>query len=889
MKGSMRIPVAIVFMLIVFIIVLAFLYKVLGSPECDDISNTTAFHLKDAVNQVSKEDFPYWTNPSKPPEEGDVAYYRRSDIKLCQQNFGTYEAALRLFGGEPEYKIYYEKFPDEGRMWKESYPWNCGAGSTLVFWGIMHTATTLVKVGSKVFTYYKYGKQLAKTASIINKENYNLFDKIFRPGKIMGELKDAGFTVVKFVDEEGRSVIKIADDLNVRQLNQYLKGLGEAGIATEMSGNYIKIGDKIRVSDELTALSAMSQIPDPVTGEYSDYAFAYKKIGNNPSDFYDPLDLDFDSSPKIFERAGDGSWIDTETGAVYDPLNPGNYPIQQYRPSELMESMIQEYENSPDPTERSIARQLREQFDTSGAAGTEIMDDTTSMLDEGVKATKWGVKSIDAGSNNFANLLSDLKTEGFNIEKTPLLYNELYMVDESGVKKGFFMGLQDAADSDSTGVLSKQIMNALQDQDDKIGMITSKNPADVNLQDAIDSLLKNTNGMYNPDTSVAEFGAMIFPGQARINAYVGIDNSIISQLKNVGGTFDPVTLVSYVENLPNYDELAKAGLDSGKINSIYNDIWAKYQNLGGNINPGSIDNDLLMRATGDSYFSDFANAAEDISTAGNKWAENDKGVVIGIWLQNSKPWYIRWSETYKKYEKIPKAIWFKARQMITPTSGIGRGFILGKEEGCQGNSLCVYSHGSLSEYPFYFDESADKYFVRVWRPVTAFAQYAGWTAILYGVPEHPRFYVVGPCFAEARVWKTRYNGEDTIFVQLIRHDLGDKASNYCYADENLINAYAAVWLVSDAATAADVIYSGYSSFGKSASDAVLESAKSTAKGTIGNFLNWLDIGTLVQVAGEYQLSWPGQPFKPLTWEQFVTGFREEQISEAEEAKKAAGG
>jgi len=884
MKGSMRIPVAIVFMLIVFIIVLAFLYKVLGSPECDDISNTTAFHLKDAVNQVSKEDFPYWTNPSKPPEESDVAYYRRSDIKLCQQNFGTYEAALRLFGGEPDYKIYYEKFPDEGRMWKESYPWNCGAGSTLVFWGIMHTATTLVKVGSKVFNYYKYGKHLAKSATIMSKENYILFDKILKPGKIMEELKDAGFTISNFVDEEGRSVIKIADDLNVRQLNQYLKGLDEAGIATEISGNYIKIGDKIRVSDELTALSSMSQIPDPVTGEYSEHAFAYKKIGNS-IDPYDPLDLDFDSSPKTFKRVG-GSWIDVENGAVYDPLNPGDYPIQQYKPSELMESMIQEYENSPDPTERSIARQLREQFDTSGAAGTGIMDDTTNMLDEGVKATKWGTKAMDAGSNNFANLLSDLKTEGFNIEKTPLLYNELYMVDESGVQKGFLMGLQDAADSDSTGVLGKQIMNALQDQDDKIGNIIGKNPAEVNLQDAIDSLIKNTNGMYNPDTQVAEFGAMIFPGQARINVDIGIENSIISQIEK-SGSVDTNALLDYVQNLPNYDKLAAAGFGEGEILGIYNDMWANYLALGGDA--AVIDDGLLMRALGDNYFSDFAEAAEDISAAGNKWVENDKGVIIGIWLQNSKPWYIRWSQTYKKYEKIPKAIWFKARQMITPTSGIGRGFILGKEEGCQGNSLCVYSHGSLSEYPFYFDESADKYFVRVWRPVSTFAQYAGWTAILYGVPEHPRFYVVGPCFAEARVWKTRYNGEDTIFVQLIRHDLGDKASNYCYADENLINAYAAVWLVSDAATAADVIYSGYSSFGKSASDAVLQSGKSTAKGTIGNFLNWLDVGTLVQVAGEYYLSWPGHPFKPLTWEQFVTGFREEQISEAEETKKAAGG
>jgi hypothetical protein len=143
--------------------------------------------------------------------------------------------------------------------------------------------------------------------------------------------------------------------------------------------------------------------------------------------------------------------------------------------------------------------------------------------------------------------------------------------------------------------------------------------------------------------------------------------------------------------------------------------------------------------------------------------------------------------------------------------------------------------------------------IRVWRPVDPWKNYVGWTAALKRVPEHPRFYVVSPCFAIAKIWKAQMGPEKTIFVYPMKVDVGDKASNYCYADENLVNEYTAIWVASDSATVVQTVLSFGVASGRIASEAVKASLKDWAK---------IDPVTLMQSLAEAAISWPGWPPPP---------------------------
>jgi hypothetical protein len=141
---------------------------------------------------------------------------------------------------------------------------------------------------------------------------------------------------------------------------------------------------------------------------------------------------------------------------------------------------------------------------------------------------------------------------------------------------------------------------------------------------------------------------------------------------------------------------------------------------------------------------------------------------------------------------------------------------------------------------------------------------AGIEGFLKQVPSHPRFYVVSPCFGMAKIWKTKYNGEKTIFIKIDKFDLNDTASNYCYADENLINTYGEIWFLS---TVGQVVES-VASWGlkKAAQEAGRMTLSQTFAKTV---LNW-DPVLLAQSFAEAYISWPGWPFKSLTFESMTS-------------------
>ena len=164
------------------------------------------------------------------------------------------------------------------------------------------------------------------------------------------------------------------------------------------------------------------------------------------------------------------------------------------------------------------------------------------------------------------------------------------------------------------------------------------------------------------------------------------------------------------------------------------------------------------------------------------------------------------------------------------------------------------------EDPYYLSEDAKDFTVKLWRPVSNLVNVAGVEGVLMQVPSHPRFYVVSPCFGMAKVWKSTYEGQRTIFIKIDKYDMNDTSSNYCYADEDLINQYAAIWFLSTAGEIAQSV-SGYS-----VKKAISTAAKTSIKNSVAKTFLDIDPVSLLQGLAEAWISWPGWPFKSLTWE-----------------------
>jgi len=219
--------------------------------------------------------------------------------------------------------------------------------------------------------------------------------------------------------------------------------------------------------------------------------------------------------------------------------------------------------------------------------------------------------------------------------------------------------------------------------------------------------------------------------------------------------------------------------------------------------------------------------------------------------------------SYRKIcrNRVKKNVFVDGTSFVAPNSWVGKGLILTQmTEECKGNSMCLYIHASQYESPYYLSEEASRYTVRVWRPIEWWKQVAGLQAAMQRVPSHPRFYIVSPCFAVAKVWKTNLDGEPTIFVHPVLVDTETNSSNYCYADENLINTYTTIWATEDAATIIEAILS----FGVSSGRIVLKEATKTLADKVLNIWGFTDPATLFAILAEAAISWPGAPYDELS-------------------------
>jgi hypothetical protein len=663
-------------------------------------------------------------------------------------------------------------------------------------------------------------------------------------------------------DSEKRVAIDAVKLLNEKHSEAIIDGLKNSNfLRKKADGSLIRVGSRIAINNKELPMIFNEKEINGEQWKLTEYAAAVKSNGGS----FDPENVDWNNVIVIsVSRDANG---DYDINAINSRV-PFGYVLLTYKPNELVRDMYNELIKSNDKYDREKADELKSYWYWDE-------DDTGTSFDiDDALNTKYGYEIYDRGVENFKNRISSLQSQGVLTKDTVLHSGDIIEMLE-GFREAAFANDADAQNiQEAFLTILAETKNGVYD---KICYILGKDPCVVSYNDMFDALQSDLSsdkktGMYHPEVGTA--GILMLWNNLGINIDIKIMDILMRHPEGVANAI----------LLAEVGPINKAGISDADIIDIYNKQFSWLHDPNG----GNDDVKLLPKGMGKIYLKRWANALKQIASQSSipqqyEWAVNDIGFIIGLYKQESSTEQVLIPTKYQKsitasglnnkteisfaggliWELVKRPLFWNVKQLITPTSGIAKGFLLSSTEGCLGNSLCVYSHGALMnpEKPFYLNQSVKGYFLRLWRSVSPLMSVAGIEGFLKQVPSHPRFYLVSPCFGIAKVWKTTYNGEKTIFIKVDKFDLNDTASNYCYADENLINTYGAIWFLSTLGQIAESVATW--SIGKAAQEAGRMSIQQTFAKTI---LDKVDPVLLAQAFFEAYISWPGWPFKSLTFE-----------------------
>lgn len=793
--------------LIVFIIVAWFMFMIFGAPECDSLANRTATSLKFAIDEVA-EKVPEW-------REGvpdDITYYRTADITLCQtKGISTLEIILGATM-EPQYRIYYEQFPEGGGgIWTEAYPWSGGAASTLRMWGYMRIGTGIFSISAKYLS----------TVGMVT----NFMKKLKGVGsKVMGWFSDTDIDDVVKMAQEAEEVGAMP---GTRPAEWWIEGskAGEAAKTIEecVGGGVCAdgiSGSRIVVSKTPVKLEIPVQMVDTDGKLKTFFVDVYvKKVSDNIVD------------------------MSTDIAKASDPA----WELLQVSPADMYRDWL---ETLPSDL-RKVYQDIFVPEDEIGVIGS---------LKGKIRQSDFYKKFYKPIEDRLKKFVLEIKTAGYRTDITEMTTQEI-----NGIKLGTIKALDDP---DVADMFLKQ--DGIRD---KIARALGKSADDIqasHLKEFLDKFKLN--------------GIVFIPSGTDLE----VSSSAIKSISDAVG--NGITYTNYpalFRDALGYDLATDAITDPDRYKIIEDIAKTIEKTLGA---PSDVAKDLAFDRAEvwvNVIFLDYAKGITDKTTLtsnfingyltglvtsynlGDEMSAVQIANFLGFIEQNKGvlPTKIRTPaamavDYFKAQGK--KMIYLDGPQnILNPTSFYARAIFASlTTTGCQGNSVCVYSHASMLESPVYLSPTADNYFVRSWRPVSPVAQWAGWQAALQHIPPHPRFYVVSPCFAKAKVWKTNLDGEPTIFVLPEKVDMNGTASNYCYADEGLVNTYTAIWAASDVATIITTL-TGVGTVQKA-----LKLPQEAMK-LVGQVINIADPVTLAQGIAEGFVSWPGWPFQPLNYTQMI--------------------
>ena len=830
--------------LILFLAIAAAFYFSFGNPNCDGLANSTASNLQIGINKVTISDFPAWNNQEKEPT--DDRYYERALVRLCQQpptrnEYG--ELLLNLeqafYGGVPQYQIYYEQFPQmqsiplifSGGIWNEAYPWGGGAGGTVAFWAGMRGLSLAGKavkaaISAKAFVLGKavmYSAKVVKGGSDAVGESFKKLSVEKEYGKA---LQSTETHLKNLVGEDVPASLKFSNVITFKTTQNAIGAFEKEGFLvkslTDEAGVIMDDSGRLIISNEKVPVKISVIIGDA----QGDRVLFVKKDALGRVDKIKLLD-ETAIAPSGFEKA-------------------------TVVPSE----MFGEYKKLAGPDEAKA-------LDSLFVSADDIDPSTGKKFIEFLKAPR---KSITESKffksyflptvNKFEKTVQKFKTAGYDVDKT-------------------FMKPED------TKAFGRSLNNFLQEKEnyDRFAkpfiLSSSRIKAYIKTAFGIASdqqIDRQFTSRYITEVLNKIDGVAFVPRDSKLAIYRQAMEVYPTFSKTEGVREFPTLAEQLLHNMkqdPEYAKLLKDGtIQEASVRSIADNLEKIYKEAP---NPPPFDSPEYKEMIYNQYFTYEFRLATDATEAEQKSIGKELNLLTGFMEQNPKATTVTSPRIVAGREVLTsesrKLIYLHGTALINPVSFVQKGLALSElTQGCEYNSICVYSHATQLESPFFLSAESDKYTVRSWRPVNPL-YYIGIQAALMHVPPHPTFYLAGPCIGQAKIWKVNsYEGHPTVFISMDKFDSGDSASNYCYADIDLVNAYTAIWDASDAATIATAVFSGGGTVAAKAGSLSSKAAKAASKGAKYAFKE-SDPITLAQAAAEAAISWPGYPWKALGFDE----------------------
>lgn len=805
----------------VLVISLLALFEVFGSADCDHLATQSGLQIKYAIDAAASDDMPVYQNSDVPSEP---EYYKTAPIRLCQKQ-STYSYFLQYFGGFPEYMIYHEEFPEYSPVgWSEGYPWNGGYANSFVFWTATRTAYGAFKYLSAVKATGTWNIiQLMRTGY----RNLNKKEIEFAADILLDlEKVDKRFADMAVEITDGRAVAHALTETNSEIIHE---GLTDSGLIT---GKYTKAG-KLELNKN----------PMDVTLSVKTFNSKLKKY-------------EMDDVPVYALKDNDGKILRWSIEPEKDMKK------LTFVPADTFENYIAELEASGAKKQAEAWKAI---YALPGEYDPKDVYDWKD-LDEGIRSTQHYLKSglkARIRHNKYFDYIENLeyRTKGTVISAPSMKAFGDAMAELCEENDNFLENFIKPTISERTKI-KNNLFKA-------VGLTTEEKLTKKQTVNAIRSMYDKLSGqsfvpkdfLYN----IRKAGMEIFEEDASL-ATEAVENNwvdFVSGFKKILGDDD---YQDFIDTLGGDDIMIKQWM-----NDMRKHVPAEAVSGGFDL---SRKITFETHVNKEHFYWIFDNYEID------DLAKKELGLMFGFLEQNTDTLPVD-IPRYLGKGRVRRLIFNRYEGYLTPSSWTYKGLIAQEiTEGCKGNSICVYSHDAeITESPYYLDEHVDDFDVRVWRPVSPMLDtvryvssfgaiaytggsvkdikvtktLAGMSAVdlyfeaLNAVPEHPRFYVVSPCFAIAKVWKTIYNGKQTIFVKPEKIKMEEKASNYCYADQELINQYTLVWIGTDVL------------------DIVLTYFSAGSYPLLSKIVSFTDPAELAQVGAEMVLAWPGYPWEDMSY------------------------
>lgn len=805
----------IVIAIIIFIILVQILFNVFGSPECDKLAIATAENLRIGIDKVALGDgiSPY-SGEGVPPNEAKNQF-TVVPIRLCQGPKGAVGGEVPFLGitivriplGSigtslaatiPTYEIVYETWPDAvsylgGLLsgWSESQPFSSGAINSFLTYAAIRWGPKLV---------YNIAKYAFKGAGwLIRAVDQIIGDRIFKFLMNHADNRFFRFVLTKaFAEQLGESV---PSDIEAKFFKIFYKE-EDSGVIQTLRKNIVE--EKMNIVDAMADAGVLESEWDEELGKYvpvtSEEYVPRGALGIVTKKEMYVVKPEFRNLFKTFISLEEDEGLKSlYENVFYIPSSWNwveNIKVKWYKfgYSICNNGLTDWFSENVIQKTKALYGDLKNGFN-------KVFRRSASKYDTAAEAAafkEWAFIHFDQFENyvldedNFQNLGFRQALEDVTGKILPDsswvssedLYNFLVKYDryynsldyEEFISRSTSQ-IRSFAVSNMQNILSDSATNAIEGGDIvAFGRLTDqfKWSWDLMPPDQQDAWMENMMRGYTGSQQLSRYDTGIIYSDLRAHL---IKEGALDESKMLTGG------VIRANRLTNIIDKVKGGMFTEPLN--YNFIQTdEFAN--------TIPNYWLrpIAPAEKSWFASFKEkvaSIKDTITNNIAYKKAKQFVILDLGRFGSSP--------ISPFDPLGGGGAYTAKQTLTKGSQIMPG-------GCQEKSICMLKDAEVKgPEPGYSAFSLDEKVptgteVRLWRPkpsVAARTPIFMSTALFYAtVPENPRFYVVSPCFAVAKIWKS--GKDDKIYVKIDKADKcnvtecpsGVDTPNYCYADEEYI-------------------------------------------------------------------------------------------------------